>query len=68
MEKLFIDAGRTGYTPDQCGTTLTVGDLIDILSIYDEDTPVFLRHDGGYTYGAITERDIEPAYDAESEE
>lgn len=61
MEAIYIDTKRNGYGPDQCGRTLTVGELIDILAAFDEDAPVFLRNDGGYTYGSITERDISPA-------
>ena len=53
--RLFIAANRTGYTPEQVNHTLTVRDLIDALSGYSDDTPVYLKHDGGYTYGGITE-------------
>ena len=58
MEALFINGNRNGYTPDQCGRTLTVGELIAMLEEFDEDTPVYLRNDGGYTYGSIDEDDI----------
>ena len=63
MNALFIEGKRNGYGIDQCGKTLTVGELIDLLSDYDEDTPVYLRNDNGYTYGSITERDINTADD-----
>ena len=59
MAVLFIEGKRNGYGIDQCGETLTVGELIELLQDYDEDTPIYLRNDGGYTYGSITERDIE---------
>ena len=58
MEAIYIDTKRNGYEPDQCGRTMTVGDLISALEEFDEDTPVYLRNDGGYTYGSITEADI----------
>lgn len=58
MEELFINGKKNGYDTDQCGKTLTVGRLIEILQEYDEDTPVFLRNDNGYTYGSITRNDI----------
>ena len=32
---------------------MTVGELIDILSQYDEDQPVYIRNDNGYTYGSV---------------
>lgn len=63
MEALFINGKRNGYGPDQCGRTLTVGELIEILGGFDSDRPVFLRNDNGYTYGSITERDINTAED-----
>lgn len=55
---LYINGNRNGYSPDQCGHTLTVGELSDILSGFDEDLAIYLRNDNGYTYGSITERDI----------
>lgn len=58
MDVLFIEGKRNGYSVDQCGRTLTVGELIELLSEYDESTPVYLRNDNGYTYGSITECDI----------
>lgn len=62
MEKyLFITGKRNGYSPDQCGHTVTVGELISLLSEYDEDALVYLNNDNGYTYGSITEFDLEPA-------
>ena len=63
--KLFINANRTGYAPGQIDETMTVGELMAYLDQFDEDMPVYLKHDGGYTYGGITERDFE---DDESED
>ncbi len=51
--KLIMEAERTGYAPDQIRRTMTVGELIDLLSQYDEDTPVYTSQDNGYTYGGI---------------
>lgn len=55
---------------DQCGRTMTVGDLIEYLSQFDEDTKVYLKNDGGYTFGSIDERSFEEASseDEESED
>lgn len=61
MEYITIEAERTGYTPKQCGETMTVGELVELvesLSGYDDDVPVYLSHDNGYTYGAINEHNI----------
>lgn len=55
---VLIEARREGYSTSQCGRTMTVGELIEYLGQYDEDTPVFISNDNGYTYGPITENDI----------
>ena len=54
-EIVYINANREGYGIDQVRRTMTVGELIDALREFDEDAQVYLRHDGGYTYGGITE-------------
>ena len=48
--------------------TLTVRDVIDALSDYPDDTPVYLKHDGGYTYGGIGWGDFQEEYDGECED
>ena len=53
MTNVYIDSRRDGYSPSQCHDTMTVGELIDILSQYDEDQPVYIRNDNGYTYGSV---------------
>jgi len=63
-EPVFINANNNGYVPSECGSTLTVGELIELLSSYfDEDQPVYLRFDNGYSYGSLTENDIITAED-----
>ena len=54
-EVIFIDGNRSGYSPEDCGYTITVGELIRALEQYNEETPVYLRNDNGYTYGHIRE-------------
>lgn len=56
---LMIETLREGYGTDQVRRTMTAGDLIEVLSEYDEDTPVYLSFDRGYTYGGITRERIE---------
>lgn len=65
---LYIDTNRNGYSPDQCRRTMTVGEHIAELEQYDEDQPVYFRNDNGYTYGSITETDINPSEDFEDED
>lgn len=70
MAKVFIDGRRDGYSPDQCGKTMTVGELIAYLEDFDEDAKVYLKNDNGYTYGRITKNSFEAdeSYDDEDEE
>lgn len=67
MEKLIYNTFREGYGIDQIRRTMTVGELISFLSDFDEDTPVYLSFDNGYTYGGITENCFENM-DTEEEE
>ena len=57
--KLFINANRTGYSPDQISHTMTVAELISALEELPEDAPVYLKHDNRYTYGGIGWNDLE---------
>lgn len=48
---------------------MTVGELIRYLEDYNEDTPIILSHDNGYTYGEINQYDIrEDEYDDDEED
>lgn len=57
--RLFINANRTGYAPDQISHTMTVAELISALEELPEDAPVYLKHDNGYTYSGIGWNDLE---------
>lgn len=59
MKYLKVDTSRDGYQIDQIRTTLTVGELMYVLEQYDEDLPVYLSFDGGYTYGGLHEYDFD---------
>lgn len=65
MEKLIYSTFREGYGIDQISRTMTVGELISFLEDYDEDTPIYLSFDNGYTYGGIIEARFEENYDEE---
>ena len=69
MEKLelIISVHRDGYGTDQIRATMTVGELIDFLSDFNEDLPIYTSHDNGYTYGGISIWDFEER-EAEEEE
>ena len=66
--KLYINANRTGYAPDQIRHTMTVGELIDALREFDEDAQVYLRHAAGHASGGITWTDFEEDYEDSSED
>lgn len=59
MKGLFIEGRRNGYTPPQCGKTMTVAELMAYLEQFDEELPVYLINDGGYTYGSIDDYSFE---------
>jgi len=54
MGNIIIETTREGYAPGQINRTMTVGELIEALQEYDEDSKIFLSFDRGYTYGGIT--------------
>jgi hypothetical protein len=56
--KVIINATNNGYSPEQCGRTMTVRDMIELLEQYDDDAKVYLSFDNGYTYGSIREEDL----------
>jgi hypothetical protein len=61
---LLLNAKRNGYSPEQCGKTMTVGDLINYLEDCNPEDQIFLSHDRGYTYGSITTWDFEESEEA----
>lgn len=70
MQVLYIEGRRNGYGLEQCGRTMTVAELIEYLSQFDEELPVYLSNDQGYTYGNIDEDSFEEGehIDPDSEE
>lgn len=65
--RVYIEGRRNGYSPEQCGRTMTVGDLIAYLEQFEEDAEVYLNNDNGYTFGSITESSFEESYEDEEE-
>ena len=68
MKKLIYSTFREGYGTDQIHRTMTVGELIYFLSQYDEDTPIYLSFDKGYTYGGIDEDRFDEDYEEDSDD
>ena len=67
MKRLIYSTFREGYGTDQVRKTMTVGELIAFLEDYDENTPIYLSFDNGYTYGGITEARFEEDYGEDGE-
>lgn len=75
---LVIDTHADGYGFDQCGSTMTVKQLIDHLSQYPSDMPVYVGNNrqgwyhgepDWYTYGSIySDRLIERNEEDEEDE
>lgn len=68
MKRLIYSTFREGYGTDQVRKTMTVGELIAFLEDYDENTPIYLGFDNGYTYGGITESRFEEDYGEDGED
>lgn len=48
---------------------MTVKELCDFLEMsFEDDEKIYLSHDRGYTYGAISEQDFEGVDETEEEE
>lgn len=63
MEFLRIETNRDEYGVKECADrTMTVGELKDLLEDYDEDTPIVLSFDNGYTYGRLNQCRIDIDY------
>lgn len=57
--KVIMETHRRGYSTDQITDTISVREMIDILSQFDEDAKIYTSHDNGYTFGGIHEEDFE---------
>jgi hypothetical protein len=63
-----LNANREAYSPAEIANkTMTVAELIDFLTYEfgpESEAPVLLSHDGGYTYGSISESDFAVDHEA----
>lgn len=61
LRAVIIAANRQAYGVEDIienQRAMTVGELIDLLSDFDQDAKVVLSHNNGYTYGGIIRGDI----------
>lgn len=60
---ITISTNRSGYSIDQViDKTLTVEELIEELRYLPGDCKVVFKNDNGYTYGYISDWDIDSEY------
>lgn len=62
MDKLIIIASKDSYSTEDIYNTMTVGDLKSFLNDMEDDTPIYLSFDGGYTYGALRDDSMDIEY------
>lgn len=55
MGRLVVFANRDAYSIEDIKRTMTVGELKEYLEDFDDDTPIYLNFDNGFTYGALRE-------------
>lgn len=67
MDKLIINTKRDAYSTRDVYGTMTVGDLKAFLEDLEDDTPIYLSFDGGYTYGALRDNRMDIEYGDEEE-
>ena len=65
---LVYSTFREGYRIDQIRSTMTVGDLICFLEQFDDEMPVYMDFDNGYTYGSFDEHRFEETDIGEEED
>lgn len=69
MERVIIETfGGEGYSFSQIQSTMTVGELIQLLQEYDEDAKIYLSYDNRYTVSGLTSSMIESEEADEDEE
>ena len=67
MKPVIINAEREAYSISYV-RTMTVSELMSYLEQFDDDAPVYLSHDRGYTFGGIREDCFQEDYDEEEGE
>ena len=67
MTYVTLETQRQGYTPDQCGSTMTVQEMIDCLSGFDPEAKIYFSNDNGYTYGSVKEYYFDEKYEEDED-
>ena len=66
---ILFHTTRTDYSAKEAGKfTLTIGELIKELNMFDEDEKIVFCNDNGYTYGQIDENLLVEVDDEEEDD
>ena len=61
-QRVIISTRKDGYSLRQIRNTMNVGELKALLEEFNDDSPIYLSFDDGYTYGGLSRHDIEEDY------
>lgn len=59
QKRVIINATNTGYAPRQIRKTMNVGEMKALLEEFNDDSPIYLSFDNGYTYGGLGQHSFE---------
>lgn len=62
MDKLIINASRDAYSTKDIISTMTIGDLKEFLEDFEDDSPIYISFDRGYTFGALKKYNFDIEY------
>lgn len=69
MTRVIISVAREAYGIRDIKKTMTVGELIDFLQEnFEEDSPIYISHDNGYTYGSVSSNSFNEIEEDEEDE
>ena len=69
MTRVILSVAREAYGVYDIKKTMTVGELIDFLQQnFEEESPIYISHDNGYTYGSILESRFDEIEEDDEEE
>lgn len=69
MTRVILSVAREAYGVHDIKKTMTVGELIDFLQEnFEEESPIYISHDNGYTYGSVLSRYFDEIEDDDDDE
>lgn len=69
MDVVKIFTNHTYYSgADAANASMTVGELIEHLQHFPQDTKVIMSNDGGYTYGYVNRSSVDEGYVRDKDE